>query len=206
MRTDQELCDVDEALRRAGLRDKLELVTRQAVRPSDLRRAVLEENPDILHFAGHGDTGALVLENNHGESQTVSAAALADLFRLFADKLRCVVLNACYSETQAEAISAHIAYVAGMKSEISDDAAHDFAVGFYDALGNGRDIEFSFEYARNAIRLEGYQAEHLAPVLLRNPHAGKNFSARRETTSPAHPAHSVSPDAHCRLDVKKLCS
>lgn len=166
-RPEQELRDMDEALRRAKLRERFELVNRHAQRPADLRRAVLEETPDILHFAGYGADGGIALENGEGRSQTVSAAALAGLFRLFAEPLRCVVLNACFSETQAEAISAHIAYVIGMKNAASAQASHDFAVGFYDALGNGKDIEFAFDYALSALQLEGHEAEHLTPVLLR---------------------------------------
>ncbi len=34
-----------------------------------------------------------------------------DLFELFADKIECVVLNACYSEPQAKAIAQQIDYV-----------------------------------------------------------------------------------------------
>lgn len=166
LRADRELRDVDEALRRAGLREQFHLVSRHAVRPADLRRAVLEENPDILHFAGHGEAAGLVLEDDQGQTQTVPAAALAELFRLFSAKLRCVVLNACYSGEQAEAIAAHIAYVAGMRTDVSDQAAHDFAVAFYDALGNGRDIGFAFDYARNAVHLAGHDAEASTPVLL----------------------------------------
>ena len=64
-----------------------------------------------------------------------SADTLAGFFELFADKLECVVLNACYSEIQAEVIAKHIPYVIGMKKAIGDTAAIEFSVAFYDALG-----------------------------------------------------------------------
>ena len=91
-----------------------------------------------------------------------------NLFSLFADQIDCVVLNGCYSETQAAAITEHIPYVIGMKDAIGDRAAISFSVGFYDALGAGRDVEFAYRLGCAAIRLEGI-AEHLTPVLLKQP-------------------------------------
>jgi hypothetical protein len=76
-----------------------------------------------------------------------------------------VLLNACYSVLQAEAIALHIPYVIGMNQAVGDAAAREFAVGFYDALGAGRTIEFAYKFACNSIRMAGI-AEHLTPVLL----------------------------------------
>jgi len=75
-----------------------------------------------------------------------------------------VVLNACYSERQAEAIVKHIPHVIGMKKAIGDAAAIEFAVAFYDALGAGKSIEFAYKLACNAIQWAGIP-EHLTPVL-----------------------------------------
>jgi hypothetical protein len=66
---------------------------------------------------------------------------------------------------QAEAIALHIPYVIGMNQAVGDAAAREFAVGFYDALGAGRTIEFAYKFACNSIRMAGI-AEHLTPVLL----------------------------------------
>ena len=57
--------------------------------------------------------------------------------------MECVVLNGCYSEVQAEAIAQHIPYVMGMKQAIGNKAAISFTVGFYNAPGVGRPLEFS---------------------------------------------------------------
>jgi hypothetical protein len=166
LRLDQEVRDIEEGLTRAQQRDRFELVQRWAARPRDVQRAILELEPQIVHFSGHG-TGedGLVLEDGQGQAQLVSTAALAGLFELFADQVQCVLLNACYSEVQGQAIAQHIPYVIGMKQAIGDTAAREFAVGFYDALGAGRDIEFAFKYACNSIQMAGI-AEHLTPVLL----------------------------------------
>lgn len=79
--------------------------------------------------------------------------------------MQCVLLNACFSLTQAKAINQHIKYVIGMRDEIGDKAAIEFAVGFYDALGAGRPVEKAFAFGCNAIQLYGLP-DHLIPVLL----------------------------------------
>ena len=63
------------------------------------------------------------------------------MFKLFARKgVECVVLNACYSEVQAEAIHQHINHVIGMNRAIGDKAAINFTVAFYDGLAAGEDV------------------------------------------------------------------
>ena len=136
-----------------------------AVRVRDVYRALLDFNPQIVHFSGHGagDDG-LALEDEIGQVQFVNAAALTGLFELFANQVDCVLLNACYSEVQAEAIVKHIPYVIGMSKAIGDKAAIEFAVGFYDALGAGKSVEFAYELGCSAIQLAGIP-EHLTPRL-----------------------------------------
>jgi len=165
LRLDQEVREIDEGLRRSQKRSHFDLQQKWAVRTDDLRRALLDYNPQIVHFAGHG-TGeqGLVLENQLGVAQLVKTDALADLFSMFTESgLECVVLNACYAEIQAEAIARHVKYVIGMKSEVSDVAAIKFVTGFYDALGAGWTYERAFEMGRNAIALEGLP-EDMIPV------------------------------------------
>jgi len=66
---------------------------------------------------------------------------------------------------QAQAIAYHIPYVIGMNQEIGDRAAIAFAVGFYDALGAGRSIEFAYKLGCNSIEL-GRTSIGLTPVLI----------------------------------------
>jgi hypothetical protein len=55
-----------------------------------------------------------------------------------------------------------------MKADVSDGAAREFAVGFYDAIGAGKSIEDAFRFGCNAIALKGIP-EHLVPVLKKKP-------------------------------------
>jgi sugar/nucleoside kinase (ribokinase family) len=163
---DQEVREIDEGLRRSNKREQFKLEQKWAVRPRDVQRAMLDINPQIVHFSGHGaGEEGLVFEDEVGQPNLVAGAVLAGLFKLFADQVECVVLNACYSQVQAEALAEHIPYVVGMKEVIGDRAAMAFAVGFYDALGAGRKIEFAYNLGCNAIQMQGI-TEHLKPVLL----------------------------------------
>ncbi|MHC5823218.1 MAG: CHAT domain-containing protein, partial [Nostoc sp.] len=165
LRLDEEVREIDAGLQRAKQREQFVLEQKWAVRPRDIQRAMLDINPQIIHFSGHGtgDEG-LVFEDETGSAKLVDGEALAGLFDLFADQIECIVLNGCYSEIQANAISQHIKYVIGMSKAIGDRAAIEFAVGFYDALGAGRPVEFAHKFGCAAIRLAGI-AEQLTPTL-----------------------------------------
>ncbi|MCY7283833.1 MAG: CHAT domain-containing protein [Cyanobacteria bacterium CAN_BIN43] len=91
---------------------------RGAITPTDLRREILELEPRIVHFSGHGNSQGLMLEDKDGNSRTVPSETLANLFEIFAEdfEICCVVLNVCSSENQARAIAAHIDYVIGMRT------------------------------------------------------------------------------------------
>jgi hypothetical protein len=169
LRLDKEVREIQAALERAKRRDEFEVMSRWAVRTKDLRQSLLNLNPQIVHFSGHGaGNDGLVLENDSGQVQLVSSGALARLFGLFQDSLECVLLNACYSEVQAEAIHQHIGCVIGMNQAIGDRAAIEFAVGFYEALGAGRSYEDAFNFGRNAIDVEGIQEVETPALMLRN--------------------------------------
>ncbi|GAA6622364.1 SAVED domain-containing protein [Scytonema sp. NUACC26] len=171
LRLDEEVREIKKALRCAPKRDQFELVSCWAVTPRELQLAVLEESPQIVHFCGHGmgDEG-LVLQDETGQVKFVSTNALAGLFKLFANKVECVLLNACYSELQAEVIKHHIDYVIGMNQSLGDRTAIEFAVSFYEALGADKNYDFAYEYACNGISMAGIDQANV-PVLHR-----KSFS------------------------------
>ena len=181
LRLDAEVREIKDGLQRSRNRDKFTLTQVWAVRANDLRRAMLSFDPQIVHFSGHGSADiGLVLENEFGDPQAIRAKALASLFKLFANRVECVVLNACYSEAQAEAIAQHIDYVIGISPEMGDGAAIEFTVSFYDALGAGQSIEFAYKLGCNAIQLAGVP-EALIPVLKSKPER-QLFSQFFETT------------------------
>jgi len=165
LKLDEEVKAIHNNLKSAKERDKLILEQEWAVTTDTLMQAVLDESPNIIHFSGHGQQEGIILENEMGEPKIVNREALAYLFELFKDSVKCVVLNSCYSEEQAKAIKSHIPYVIGMKSAISDKAAISFSTGFYKAIGAGRDIPFAFKLGIAAIKLEGVSGDDI-PILM----------------------------------------
>ncbi|MEM9088921.1 MAG: CHAT domain-containing protein [Cyanobacteria bacterium P01_F01_bin.53] len=152
LRLDHEVREIDQALRASPLRDEFELHQRWALRPRDLQRALLDVNPAIVHFCGHGEgTAGIALEDPSGQPQLVSTEALGSLFGLCADRVSCVLLNACHAEVQADEIVKSIDYVIGMRKAVPDDVAISFATGFYQGLGSGQTIEAAFQNGCDAI-------------------------------------------------------
>ena len=164
-----EIRTITERLRASDLRDRFVLEQQWAVRPGDLSDGLLRYNPQIVHFSGHGNpSGDLVLRADDGSSQPVSISALADLFAIAGDGVRCVVFNACFSQAQAEAVAQHVDCVIGTSRAIEDDAAVRFAAGFYRALGYGRDIATAFDLGCNEIDLASIAGADI-PQLVNRP-------------------------------------
>lgn len=184
LRLDQEVLEIHEGLRRLKQRNQFELKLQWAVRIQDLRRVLLDESPQIVHFCGRGykkdasgrekSGSGIILEDEKGNTM-LSGYVLAEVIGFFADSIECVVLNACYSENQAREIGKHIPYVVGMSKAIDDNAAIEFAIGFYSGIGAGRTVESAFQIGCNAIRLKNI-LEHLTPVLLKQPNAPNYLS------------------------------
>ena len=147
LRLDEEVREIDEGLRRANKREEFKLEQKWAVRSRDFYRAILDYQPQIVHFCGHGaGKDGIVLDDQTGQAALISADALGSMFKLFATKgVDCVLLNACYSLVQAEAISQHVNYVIGMTQTVGDQAAVAFAVAFYDAIAAGEEVEFAYD-------------------------------------------------------------
>ncbi|MCL4301167.1 MAG: CHAT domain-containing protein [Anaerolineae bacterium] len=170
-RLGEEFREIQEKLKLSKFRDNFRVELPQlSMRPPDISQAMLDLEPQIVHFSGHGtSTGALCFENKAGEMHLVQPSALAALFKQFSGQVKCVLLNACYSETQARAIAKHIKFVIGMNQAIGNEAAIAFTIGFYQALGAGRTIEEAYQFGCVQIQLQSIP-EHLTPVLLKNEH------------------------------------
>ena len=151
---DEEHRAIDSALHKANLRDRFLLIAHFAVRRDDLQELLLRHRPHIVHFSGHGSSsGAIVLVDKFDRGVMVEPAALKQLFSILKDNIQCVILNACYSEAQAQAINEHINYVIGISREVNSESAIQFAEGFYRALGYGKSYGDAFNLGQNAISL-----------------------------------------------------
>jgi hypothetical protein len=167
LQLDEELRAVDEALRKSEFRDRFDLRSAWAVRYSDLQELLLRYQPHIVHFSGRGNAaGEIVLQDAAGAVHPIAPDTLAELFAILKDNLRCVVLNACYSDKQAHGIAKSIDCVAGTTRAVKDLAAIDFAAAFYLGLGYGRSVQTAFDLGRNRIGLAGLESDDWAPKLV----------------------------------------
>lgn len=168
LRLDEEIREIDEGLRRANQRHQYKLEQKWAVRSRDFYRAILDYQPQIVHFCGHGsEQDGIVLEDDTGKMVLLETNALASMFKLFAKKgVECVILNACYSEVQADAIHQYVDYVLGMKKAVGDKAAVAFSVAFYDALAAGYEFEEAYELGRSQM-ISFFEQE--TPVFKKKP-------------------------------------
>lgn len=168
LQLDQEYREIDEKLKKSRYRDIFELKSQWAVRIGDLTSYLMEHAPDIVHFSGHGsDTHEIILLNSNNESLPVSAEKISNLFAILKDNIKCVVLNACYSDGQAQAIAEHIDCVIGMSDAIGDDSAIVFASHFYQALAFGRNVQDAYKLGCLQIDMENLD-EGLTPKLICN--------------------------------------
>ena len=156
---DREAQEIESRFRHS--RSRLEIKQQWITQPQDLRRALLEHKPQVVHFCGHGAGSDGVVLDGH----LVDADALAGLLGLFSANIKCVLLEACYSDVQAQAIAKRIDFVVGIHAAIGESAAIEFVSAFYDALGAEETIDFAFELGRNAVQLAGIPKE-LIPRLL----------------------------------------
>ncbi|QSV61569.1 MAG: CHAT domain-containing protein [Dolichospermum sp. DL01] len=167
LRLSEEVREIKSAWKRSLNREQFEILVEEAVRPQEFRRTLLDHKPDIVHFSGHGGgEQGLALMADNGEAILVKVAPLAKLFKALQEIffIDCVFLNACYSDVQAEGIYPYVNYVVGMNQKIGDEAAKQFAIGFYDTLFAGQSIKSAFDLGCNAIEMENIP-EHLTPVL-----------------------------------------
>jgi hypothetical protein len=180
---DREAREIHVELERSGARDCFEFVTRWAVAPLDLLHELRKLKPTVVHFSGLGGQhvaaehrsgeapdrdvasdlalpsgepqGGMFFQGPDGGPQFVTTAALQETFGAADAPVKLVILNACYSEPQAEALLAHVDCVVGMGGAIRDDAARSFAIGFYGGLGERASVVAAYRQGRAAISLEG---------------------------------------------------
>ena len=103
-----------------------------------------------------------------GQPQGVSRSALVNVLRSCNDgNLRLVVLNACNTRPQAEALTDVVDCVVSMNRTISDYAAIKFAASFYGALAFGRSFQRAFDQGVARLSAEGIHESDIPELLVR---------------------------------------
>lgn len=151
---DKEAREIFEKLEEGDDRDRFELFKHTALRPGDLQRLLLKHRPHIVHFSGHGSKVCkLIVEGGSGRGKRLDPQGLVDIFRLYNSHIRLVMLNACFTKTQARALTEVIDYAIGISKAIGDRAGVMFAAALDRALGFGRSVVEAYELAKAELRL-----------------------------------------------------
>ncbi|MEN9609722.1 MAG: hypothetical protein RLZZ628_536 [Bacteroidota bacterium] len=116
--------------------------------------------------------GIVMYDESMRRAQLVSTVALEDLFSLVTEEdlgiqVKAVLLNACFSENQAIAIGKYVEYVIGTSDAVPDEAAIQFAAGFYFGMTQTLGIERAFRTGRSRALMTGLNDKNLF-VLYKN--------------------------------------
>lgn len=151
---DEEAREIFEKIHEGPYRERFEIHNHPALRPIDLQKLLLKYRPHIVHFSGHGTKREkIILGGSHGRGKTVDQQGLADVFALYNKHVRLVLLNACFTKSQARSISEVVNYSIGTGKGIGDKVGVAFAGAFYRALGFGKSVRTAFESARAELAL-----------------------------------------------------
>ena len=144
---DEEFKAIQQAIQRSQLRDQIDLEACLAATRNDLLNALNQHRPRIVHFGGHGKSDGIVLQEEDGTASVVGEAFLAQVFSTLSADIQLVVLSACHTRIQAEAISSAISISIGTDDLLSDKSAIDFSRTFYGAIGDGLSVGQAYSQA-----------------------------------------------------------
>jgi len=150
----EECRAIEGGIRTATFREQIRFCSRWAARLDDLMQALNEHSPSVLHFCGHGNGAqGLCFQSDNGGALSVSADGLARVMEAAGANVAVVVLNACYSEVQAQALVSCVPCVIGASSAISDKDAIAYAAAFYGALAYGKSVANAHQQGTAAVLL-----------------------------------------------------
>lgn len=153
LKVDAECREIQNCLFSSLYKDRHSITILPSARLTDIRRCIINIDPDIIHICGHSSkTEGIVFEDKSNSVQFVDAVTLRDFFSVFSNEINTVLFNSCYSGELAQNVSDVIKYTIGFGQRVSDDDAIEFAIAFYDGIFNGFDVESSFALAQNSLK------------------------------------------------------
>lgn len=149
----EEVRQIRAELQSAQYRERFthELIT--AATYTDLRKALRQHKPHILHISCHGTPEAeLILSDGRGDEERIDAATFVELLEVLKDDLRLVVLNACHSAAITAKLLTAVDLALGMRGAVNDSSAVAFATAFYESIAAGDTVERGFRVGLNELR------------------------------------------------------
>jgi len=204
---DEEAREIFERLQEGPYRDCFELHKHAATRPNDLQRLLLHYRPHIVHFSGHGSKGhKIILGGAPGRGKTIDRKGLAEVFALYTGHVRLVLLNACFTKTQARFISQVVDYSVGAGKGIGDKGGVAFAGAFYRGLGFGKSIREAFESAKAELGLTKMPRTQGIELFVREGiPKNDSFPLTKKTSASRLPAK-TRKRARCHITIFETCT
>ncbi|MCA9525461.1 MAG: hypothetical protein KC549_04080 [Myxococcales bacterium] len=153
LRIDQEMAEIQREINQAPEGRQLTLVFRFATTFREVQAAILDVQPDFVHFSCHGEAGKLVLADAANQRRAIAGSAIVRLVCSAEQPILGCLLIACDSAQIAEEMvqPPSGSFAVGMRGPISDQAARAYLVGFYLTLARGRPAELCHEQGVIAI-------------------------------------------------------
>jgi hypothetical protein len=158
LRTEVEVRDVQQAVKRALHRDLIDVQYRPAATPEDLLDGLNDVRPHVVHFSGHAGDAAVLFDNASVDSpqgRAVPFELLARALDATAEPPTLLVLNGCDTLDGAEVLLDVTPVVIAMATEISDLAASAFAARFYAAVASSQPIGAAVQQGAVVLDLMG---------------------------------------------------
>lgn len=155
LRTEAEVRQVQQALRGAKYRERVDVQQRPAATLQDLLDGLNDVRPHIVHFSGHAGGEAVHLDSDclsSNDGTPLAFSLLVAALDATDQPPKLLVLNACDTLDGASIILPAVPVVIGMSDAVSDIGAVVFAHQFYAAIASGQSVGAALKQARVSIK------------------------------------------------------
>lgn len=154
-----EYDEIKQAVRIGPQGDLMEIIYKGDVKRNKLDDLLDEHNPHIVHFSGHGKDKEIYFVDKQGNAAPVEIETMEALLRGYKQNIQVVILNACYTDAQAEAIAQIVGCAIGIDRVITDSTAKMFATSFYKKIAAGYSVQKAFDLSLLHLELVGERNE-----------------------------------------------
>ncbi|KKL62688.1 hypothetical protein LCGC14_2182720, partial [marine sediment metagenome] len=134
----KEYQKINDIIKKSNYKDYIELIPGFAIERENVQQKISENNPDIIHFSGHGSKG--IGPNFLGDTQNGNKDYETELLKIlkkYKDTIKFIFFNTCYSNEIARRASDFISYTIGVNRLTNSEGAIIFSANFYELLSYG---------------------------------------------------------------------
>lgn len=155
----REFEKIKEVLSLHPRRERIQIIIEPKATAGDIIRLIIDHQPDIIHFSGHGSRTEgnhrdLSVHSKRTDSHKFSSKDLRNVFSSLPYLPELVILNACHSEQIGHSIEDFVGCVIGIQQQITDEGAIMFSSIFYAALANGGAIANAFKLSTSGLETQ----------------------------------------------------